>query len=170
MLVDIKGYEGRYQISDTGQVWSCYKKGFMSLTQRAGYPWVILYKDGKQKGFSVHRLVAEAFLPNPDNLPIVNHKDENKMNNNVDNLEWCSHSYNNTYGKGFESRAEKQSKTTYQYDLDYNLIAVYPSTQQAYETTGISSGQISEVARGIHKQTNGFIFSYEPLDKPSKDS
>ena len=72
-----------------------------------GYLKVCLSCNGKNKMFFVHRLVAEAFLPNPDNLPQVNHKDEDKSNNRVDNLEWCSQLYNNIYG----SRMERQVNT-----------------------------------------------------------
>lgn len=72
-----------------------------------GYKVVILYKDGKKKTYLVHRLVAIAFIPNPNNLPIINHKDENKTNNNVNNLEWCTYEYNNTYGTARKRASEK---------------------------------------------------------------
>ena len=86
---DIKGYEGEYKISNRGNVQSCKRNIVMkpSLTRKNGYLSIGLCQDGKKKYFLVHRLVAEAFIPNPDNLPQVNHIDENKTNNDVSNLE-----------------------------------------------------------------------------------
>lgn len=107
---DIVGYEGLYQVSNLGNVKRLkgYKgrgKGYIveehliqpSINSR-GYQNVILCKNGKTKTFAMHRLVAIAFLDNSDNLPQVNHKDEDKTNNCVDNLEWCDSKYNNNYG------------------------------------------------------------------------
>ena len=100
---DIKGYEGIYQISNKGRVKSLNyrhtgKEGILSLNKRNGYFFIWLYKKGeKRKPFDIHRLVAEHFILNPDNLPVVNHKDENKLNNNVENLEWCTQEYNVNY-------------------------------------------------------------------------
>ena len=96
---EIPGYEGLYEVSNTGNVKSLIKnniiKGFIN---KKGYIQVSLSKNGIIKKFSVHRLVAQAFLQNPYNLPQVNHRDEDKINNNVDNLEWCDAKYNNNYG------------------------------------------------------------------------
>lgn len=107
---DIVGYEGLYQVSNLGNVKRLkgYKgrgKGYIveehlikpSINSN-GYQNVVLCKNGKTKTFTMHRLVAIAFLYNSDNLPQVNHKDENKLNNCVDNLEWCDSKYNNNYG------------------------------------------------------------------------
>ena len=165
ILKDIEGYEGRYMVSDQGQVWSYRKKDFLRPIERAGYPYVILTKNGKQAGFSIHRLVAQAFIPNPNNLPIVNHKDENKQNNNVDNLEWCDYQHNNTYGNRIDKVKQKISHKTYQYDLDGNLIAVWPSQREASRQLNISSGNINQVIKGKLKSTNGFIFTDTPIDK-----
>lgn len=104
--VDIKGYEGLYKISNKGDVISLSKiRGFLKLKERIITPTIKankyldikLVKDGIPKHFYVHRLVAEHFIPNPDNLPQVNHKDKNPSNNSVDNLEWCNNSYNVRY-------------------------------------------------------------------------
>ena len=101
---DISGYEGLYQVSNLGDVRSLnYRRnGELKLlkqaTNKQGYKQISLYKNGKIKTYKVHRLVAIAFIPNPNNLPVVNHKDENPSNNNVNNLEWCTVAYNNTYG------------------------------------------------------------------------
>ena len=99
---DIKGYEGIYQISNKGRVKTLgnnrrKEKIREGIEDNRGYKRISLCKNGKEKKYSIHRLVAQAFLPNPDNLPVVNHKDENKLNNNVENLEWCTQEYNVNY-------------------------------------------------------------------------
>ena len=101
---DIKGYEGKYQISSHGRVKALdyHRQGKQKLlkikTDKDGYKVVGLRKDGKQITFKIHRLVGEAFLPNPNKLPQINHKDENKANNYIENLEWCTVEYNCNYG------------------------------------------------------------------------
>lgn len=120
----VKGYEGYYEVDCLGRVYSLdrvisvndkgrvYDKPIsgkvMGQTVKSnGYKSVTLTKDGKCKSFYVHRLVAEAFIPNPDNLPMVNHKDEDKTNNFAENLEWCTNEYNVNYGTGKSRRAKK---------------------------------------------------------------
>ena len=110
---DIKGYEGIYQISNKGRVKSLHygKEKILSGTPiKGGYLFINLSKNGKTKPFYIHRLVAQAFLPNPDNLPDVNHKDEDKTNNYVENLEWCSRKYNINYGNRNEITKKKNGK------------------------------------------------------------
>ncbi|ARM69191.1 HNH homing endonuclease [Staphylococcus phage vB_Sau_Clo6] len=117
---DIEGYENSYMISNYGRVKAKEKlikrsnhtmkrkEKILSLNNNGnGYMVVHLYENKKRKSITVHRLVATHFLPNTDNLPCINHKDENKENNRVDNLEWCTQSYNNMYG----NRSKKESKT-----------------------------------------------------------
>ena len=104
---DIKGYENKYQVSNTGKIKALNyrntgKEREISMKNNKGYYEVALWKDSKRKMFLVHRLVAQMFIPNPDNLPQVNHIDENKTNNCVDNLEWCTQLYNNLYGTRLE--------------------------------------------------------------------
>ena len=107
---DIKGYEGLYMISSYGRVYSFYSKDFLTLTEnKYGYLQVSLYKNSKKKSFKVHRLVSEAFIPNPDCLSCINHRDEDKTNNKIDNLEWCTYKYNNNYGTK-NTRANKTKK------------------------------------------------------------
>ena len=98
----IDGYEGLYEVSNIGQIKSTkgnVKKLSIKKDKNTNYNEVSLWKDGKNKRFLVHRLVAKAFIPNPNNYAIINHKDENGMNNCVSNLEWCNHSYNAKYRK-----------------------------------------------------------------------
>ena len=112
-MKDIKGYEGKYAITSCGKVYSYFTKKFLKLGN------VGVYKSVKLQGkdFLIHRLVAEAYLDNPDNLPCVNHKDENTTNNCLNNLEWCTYKYNRTYGTAIERQAEnmkaKWSDETY---------------------------------------------------------
>lgn len=92
---DIKDYEGIYQITDTGKVYSLrYKRFIYTSIDRYGYEQCLLYKNGKHKTKKVHRLVAESFIPNPENKPQINHKDGIRNNNSLDNLEWATNSEN----------------------------------------------------------------------------
>ena len=105
--IDIKGYEHKYQVSNIGRVRALnYRRTgltkLINIRDNKGYAEVALWKNSSRKLYMVHRLVAEAFIPNPNNLPQVNHKDENKKNNQVDNLEWCTQAYNNIYGTRLE--------------------------------------------------------------------
>lgn len=104
---DVIGYEGLYVVSDTGEVKNVQTKRELKQGRSQGYCYVILSKDKIKKFKQVHRLVAEAFIDNPMKYPIINHKDENKENNCVENLEWCSYSYNNTYNNGAKKRGIK---------------------------------------------------------------
>ena len=113
----IRGYEGIYEVSDQGRVKSIgYGKERILRPGRntCGYLLVGLRKNREQKWYLVHRLVAQAFIPNPDNLPQVNHKDENKTNNSVQNLEWCDRKYNCNYG----TRNQRISKPVLQFTKD----------------------------------------------------
>ena len=105
MIKDIKGYEGLYQITDDGKVYSLLRKRFIYISKdRYGYAQCILYKDAKHKTKKVHRLVAEHFIPNPDNKPQINHIDGVRDNNSVNNLEWCTNSENQLHSYRFNNR------------------------------------------------------------------
>lgn len=112
-MIDIKGYEGLYAVTKDGKVWSHRNKKFLKACEASGgYLLVQLCNKGHCKTFLVHRLVAEAYIPNPDNLPFVNHKDENKQNPDASNLEWCTSLYNNNYGtRKSRDAAHKTGKT-----------------------------------------------------------
>lgn len=181
---DIENYEGLYQVSNLGRVKSLdynhtkHEKILKLLKNTKGYLFVILYKEGKKKNYLSHRLVAEAFIPNPNNLPMINHKDENPLNNCVANLEWCDSKYNNNYGTritkavsntDYQSISEKLknrqdlSKKIYQYDNNYNLIKVWKSTMECCRN-GYNFSHIAACCRGERKRHKGFIWSYTPIE------
>ena len=134
----IAGYEGLYEVSNLGRIKSLsridsrgYKRNEKILKlnkDSGGYLKVSLYKNGKPKQYNVHRLVAIAFIPNPDNLPEVNHKDENRINNYVDNLEWCNRKYNCNYGARNSKISEYQKLRHKMNKIEYLLdsCTAYP--------------------------------------------
>lgn len=174
----VRGFEGLYEVSNLGQIKSLsrtvhrknnrnqYIKGRIIRPAKTldGYLRICLLKSGKRKSFLVHRLVAEAFIPNPKKLLEVNHKDEDKQNNNVNNLEWCSRKYNNNYKNHNVkvSRANKngkKSKPLLQLDLNDNVIKKWPSTQEA-SRHGFSQGGVSGCCRGKYKQYKEYHWEY----------
>lgn len=103
---DVKGYEGKYLISNTGKVKSLTRNRLLKPVIQKGYMYIHLCKNSKDKAYLLHRLVAKHFVSNPDNLPEVNHKNEDKANNDASNLEWCDAKYNSNYG----TRNKRKSK------------------------------------------------------------
>lgn len=98
-MKDIPEFEQLYAATQDGQIWSHYKNKFLKpITNKAGYLKVTLVKNKTKYSKLIHRLIAQTYLPNPNNYPIVNHKDENKANNNINNLQWCNYTYNSNYG------------------------------------------------------------------------
>ena len=125
MKKEIKGYEGLYFVDEKGRIYG--KKGYALKQYDNGYGYLIIDlrdKNGVRKHKRVHRLVAEAFIPNPYNLPEINHKDENKKNNSSDNLEWCTSSYNKKYGTGSMRRSNGMKRVWR--DRRYNDAAEKP--------------------------------------------
>ena len=127
-MKDIKNYEGLYAVTSCGKVWSYRNEKFLKpKVNNDGYLRVNLYKDRKAKTYTIHRLVAEAYIPNTDNLPQINHKDENKTNNCLQNPEWCDSKYNANYGTHIEKMSNSLKKPILQYDLNRNVHDVHPT-------------------------------------------
>ena len=149
---DIEGFEGRYRISDHGRVFSLLSKKLLNIyTNSHGYQCVYLYLDGHYKNFKVHRLVAVAFVPNPLNLPQVNHKNEDKTYNYYTNLEWCSAAYNNNYG----TRTLRAAITNARPVVCIETNIIYWGAREAARQVGIHN-HISECCNGKRKSCGGY--------------
>lgn len=166
---DIEGYEGLYQVSNLGRVKSLqmyanggYKKRVKILkpcNNGNGYYVVYLMKNKKRSVNYIHRLVAQAFLKNFNNYKCINHKDENKSNNNVDNLEWCSYKYNNNYGNhNLKISKTRLKKQVIQYDMNMNIIKIWDGINTAMKET--KSRHIVECCKGKIKSSGGYIWRY----------
>lgn len=166
----VKGYEGLYEVSNLGRVKSLnYKrtkqeKILKPNITKANYQQVHLCKDKKIKILYIHRLVAETFIPNHNNYPCVNHKDENSINNVVNNLEWCDKKYNNNYGNCKEKHSKEVSIPINQYDLKDNFIKQWNSMKEAQETLKISRGNICLCCQGKRNKTGGYKWRYANND------
>ena len=157
----IKGYERLYSITEDGCVYSHYLKRFLKPVKiRKGYYQIGLSKNGERKLYLIHRLVAETYIPNPNNLPIVNHKDENPKNNNVDNLEWCDKSYNYHYGSCPERAAAKISQKNSKAVYCIELNKTFKSQTEAAKELGINQGNVSSCCAGKLKTTGGYHFRF----------
>lgn len=167
---DINGFEGLYKVSNLGRILSLRRKKprIKALCVDVyGYNVVPLYYHRKRIRFFVHRLVACAFIPNPNGFPQINHKDENKLNNCVSNLEWCNQSYNNAYGSRSErmmlTRSKNNSKVAripvQRIDVNGNLIGVYKSFSEASDKTGVSRCDIRKSVREGWRTHNSYFIS-----------
>ena len=178
---DIKGYKGLYQISNTGNVKSLDynhtgKEGIMKAQDNGdGYLYVNLWKEGKMKSCTIHRLVAIAFLPNPNNLPEVNHISEDKSDNRVENLEWCTRLYNNTYNDRAKKAGKKQrndpnkSKAVVGIHKINGLILEFPSAMEASRQTGIDQGNITRCCKGKLKSAGGYYWMYSDSEEVANE-
>lgn len=166
---DVKGYEGLYQVSNLGRVRSLARKNLQGHTIKErvlvnapfshGYLVVSLCKNGKKKTALVHRLVAKAFIPNHENLPQINHKDEDKTNNRVENLEWCTILYNNTYNGRNKRIGKKHEKPIYVITESGHRYC-FGSARKACELFGLSSSAVSNCLLGKRKHHCGFTFKF----------
>lgn len=167
---DVVDFEGLYQVSNFGRVHSIKTNCIlMHCNNKLGYARLILRKNKKNYGCQVHRLVAIAFIPNINNYPEVNHKDENPRNNKLENLEWCTKKYNNNYGTkiqrqvantDYSSIGEKQSKKVKQISLDGNAIKTWSSANECKRQLGLDNSWIAHCCRGNQKTAYGFRWEY----------
>ncbi len=157
----ITDYEDLYEVSNYGRIRSlCGRYGKNKILSQCvgskGYKLVTLCKKGKQKTVNVHRLVAMAFIPNPDSLPCVNHIDEDKSNNNVSNLEWCSYYYNNIYGQRLTKSAAKRSIPV----ICVETGVIYTSACAASRKTGVQQSKICNCCHKKRKTAGGFRWAF----------
>lgn len=174
---DILGYEGKYQVSNLGNIknlkyLNSNKTKLMCLKKHnKGYKQVELSKNHKTKTYLVHRLVAQAFIPNPNNYPLINHKDFNKQNNNVENLEWCNQSQNMKHScskiretcftrKVTSHTPKKLFSKIFQYDKDNNLIKDWENICEIKNTLNYHPTSIKECCEGKRKQAYGYKWQY----------
>lgn len=181
---DINNYEGLYQVSSFGRVKSLprtlsdgrkWKEHILQQETNHGYKRVTLANNNFNKTYRVHVLVAEAFLPDKFNFKhmldentsiinledlVINHKDENKSNNHVDNLEWCTPKYNSNYGDCKYKIAKQLSKPVIQYDINFKVITIYDSLSEAGRQTGYNIGYISQCCNGKYSTAYGYIWRY----------
>lgn len=177
------GYEGLYEVSNLGRVRSVDRYDSLGHFRESiilrqhldhnGYKFVALFKDGKRKSIKIHRIVAMAFIPNPNNLPQVNHIDENKINNNVDNLEWCDCKYNCNYGTRNERTAKARinhpntSKQVILIDLNNGKSFIFPSLSECSREKYLDLRNLSKVCLGkqhsiSNKNGDRFTATYVP--------
>ena len=167
----IPGFDGHYEASNHGRIKAVSRivkdslgrerplaeKILSPFILNSGYQGITV----KNKNYLVHRLVASAFIPNPENKSQVNHKDENKLNNCVENLEWMTREENEHYGTAIQRRVEKQGRKVYQYTLDGQLVKVWSSTMEC-KRQGFNRTAIWFCCTGKHSQHKGYRWSYEP--------
>lgn len=181
----VAGYEGYYEVDQFGRVFGLdrsivvvdgnrtYTKNLTGKQMKQsmhdkGYKTVSLTKDGKTTMLFVHRIVAQAFLPNPDNLPMINHKDEDKTNNFLENLEWCTAKYNANYGTGIERHARKirgreseKKIAVIQRSIDGYFMNWHSSVTEAAASVNGAAGAISAVCKGKRKKAYGYLWEYD---------
>lgn len=160
---DIEGYEGSYQISNLGRVKSLERynskgdklkeKILKNRVNSQGYLSVVLYRDNTKKQYKVHKLVAKHFIPNPNNLPYINHINQQKNNNRVENLEWCTPQYNSNYSLG---------KPILQFTKSGEIVRKWGSAMNIQRELGFNQGCITNCCRlkPLNKTAYGFIWRY----------
>lgn len=192
---DIPGYEGRYRVSSWGRVMSmnfegrCGPRLLRGTVSCYGYRVVTLYKDGKEKKWFVHRLVAIAFIPNPGNKPMIDHIDTVRTNNHIENLRWCTLTENQnnpltlkkfsqtSTGRRFSEETRKRMSAIhkeihftpiYQLSLSGEIIKEWPGLKIAAEELGVQHRSISQCCRGRYKTAGGYKWKYKYPEKARK--
>jgi hypothetical protein len=170
----VVGFEGLYEVCTTGKIRNKKKETMKQGIKRTPctcYKVVHLWKDGRYYTKYVHRLIAEAFIPNPENLEFINHRDEDGTNNAIDNLEWCTREYNVNYGtalarmaKKIRGRESEKRIAIYAVDADGNFAGEWPSITAAANDVGCSTSEISQVCKGKRKSAKGLIWHYMDLE------
>lgn len=159
----IEGYPN-YSVSNKGRVRNDNSDRIRVPKNKNGYRRINLCRNGFVRNHYIHRLVAEAYVPNPENKPQVNHINENKSDNRDVNLEWVTSSENTNYGTGNQRRSYSQindsnkSKPIVQYTLDGVFVKEYPSSREAHRSTGINRGHISSACNGNKKSAGGYLW------------
>lgn len=152
----------QYKVSNLGRVINTKKNKLMTITIRPnGYCTVKLSKNNTARERKVHRLVAIAFIPNPNNYDCINHKNEDKTDNRVENLEWCDHAYNNTYGTRIEKQKERIKKPIIQCDIEGNYINEFDSINDAANFLHILACNISNCLKGRQKSTPKGLYTWK---------
>lgn len=174
---DVLGYEGLYKVSDRGNVYSVVRKDargnkiggrmLKPSPNTGGYLHLQLCKNGIREDKLIHRLVLEAFVENPNNLPDVNHRDEVKTNNELSNLEWCDARYNNNYGTRIERFTQTLSKKVRAVNVETGEVLTFSSTSGAGRK-GYHQGSVSQACRGVYNIGGGNLYrgyrwSYEKV-------
>ena len=154
-FVKIDGFEN-YEVSNLGRVRNIKSGRILKPRLHNGYLRLCLYKNNKNKDLLLHRIIATAFIDNPDEKPQVNHIDENKLNNDLSNLEWCTERENAIHGTRIKRIAEKNFKKVIQLDLNDNVLNEFESIKQAERETGIFATSISACCNGKVKRAGYF--------------
>lgn len=175
----VKDYELNYLVSNTGLVFSNLTNKILKFNRmNNGYLSVELFNKGKSKRLLVHRIVAQSFIDNPNNYPVINHKDENKYNNNVDNLEWCTQKYNANYGNALIKKSKNFKSTerhkqvarlnalsrqipVLQFTKSGEFLKRFNSAAEASKLLKINASHIGETCKQIRKSAGGFCWQYE---------
>lgn len=167
----ISGYEGLYSVDTDGNIYSDRRGIILKSNNVGGYRQYSLQKNGKRKLLLGHVIVAKTFIPNPNDYPIVNHKDENKSNNNVKNLEWCTHSYNTNYGTCPEKMRKSHTlagaiavmRSVVQINGNGIVINEFESISEASRQTGVNLSCIAACCKGykFRHTAGGYVWKFK---------